>query len=201
MKSLKGLFKWAVEAGLAQHDPAKAVPKLRYRTNGFRTWSPEEVRRFEARWPEGSTPRLALTLLLYTGARRSDVVKLGPANLRDGWLTYTAEKTGTEVTIPLLPELADAFNIMIRGTRFSAPHMASPSPPQGSAMPSANGLTPPVCSAPRTVFAKRTQHSPPRTARRKRSSTQSSAGRRAPVRAPDTQQRLAIRCLPKPEPA
>ena len=57
-------------------------------SDGFHTWTIDEVRQFEAHHPIGTTPRLAFALLLYTGQRRSDVVHLGRQHLREGRLTY-----------------------------------------------------------------------------------------------------------------
>lgn len=54
---------------------------------------------------------LALALLLYTGQQRSNVVKLGPSNVKDGWLTFTQVKNGARnpitLAIPIIPALQD----------------------------------------------------------------------------------------------
>ena len=44
--------------------------------------------------------------MLYTAQRRTDVIALGPANLRNGRFTYTASKNGAEMDIPVAPPLA-----------------------------------------------------------------------------------------------
>jgi integrase len=53
--------------------------------------------------------RLALGLLMFTGARRSDVVRLGWPMVRDGILNWVQHKgrnkEPVEVTIPMLPKL------------------------------------------------------------------------------------------------
>ncbi len=77
-------------------------------SSGFHSWTPEEVRTFEAFHPAGSTARLALALLLYAGQRRSDVVRFGPGMVRDGWLHFTQFKGRTRKPITLaLPIVAD----------------------------------------------------------------------------------------------
>ena len=53
--------------------------------------------------------RVALELDLCSAARRSDLVELGPQHIRQGTLTYTQQKTGVTVTIPVLSELAEAL--------------------------------------------------------------------------------------------
>jgi integrase len=109
LKALRALFAWAVESEHVESNPAKLVPKLNRPSEGFHTWTVEEVRQFEAHHPPGSKPRLALWLLLYAGGpRRSDVVRLGRQMIRDGWLTYKpvkTAKTGQIVSVPVLPEL------------------------------------------------------------------------------------------------
>jgi integrase len=45
-------------------------------------------------------------VLLYTGLRRGDAAHLGRQHIRDDVITFRTTKTGQQVTIPLLPELA-----------------------------------------------------------------------------------------------
>lgn len=106
LKSLRALFRWAIDMGYATRNPARDVPKRKYKTAGFHTWTEDEIASYRARWPSGSKPRLAFELLLCTGARRQDAVRLGRQMVRQGWLRFTTEKTGEVVEIPVLPELA-----------------------------------------------------------------------------------------------
>lgn len=110
VKALRQLFNFALEYELAQRNPAKDVPYLKSGSEGFHSWTLEEVRQFEKRHKPGSKARLALALLLYTGQRRSDVVVLGPQHVKDGWITLTQVKNRKRkpvtLSIPLLPELA-----------------------------------------------------------------------------------------------
>ena len=55
----------------------------------------------KSRWPRGTRERLAFDLLLYTGLRRGDAVRLGRPHLRNGIATIRTKKTGETVTIPL----------------------------------------------------------------------------------------------------
>ena len=48
---------------------------------------------------------LAFALLLYTGQRRSDIVRLGRQHVRASVLTVRQQKTGTELLIPVHPIL------------------------------------------------------------------------------------------------
>jgi integrase len=73
---------------------------------GFHAWTEAEIDRFEARWPVGTRQRLAFTILLYTGLRRGDAAILGRQHVSDGVILMRAEKTGSPLAIPILPELA-----------------------------------------------------------------------------------------------
>ena len=48
--------------------------------------------KFESRHPTGTKARLAFALLLYTGQRRSDIIRLGKQHAKDGALTFTQYK-------------------------------------------------------------------------------------------------------------
>jgi integrase len=48
---------------------------------------------------------LALALLLYTGQRRGDVVRMGRQHIKDGVLTLRQMKTGAELAIPVYAAL------------------------------------------------------------------------------------------------
>jgi integrase len=92
IKALRCLYAWAVGAGHADHNPTRDVPRLRGSIEGFHSWTVDEVEQYRARHPIGTKARLALDLLLLTGTRRSDVVKLGRQMVRDGWFHWTETK-------------------------------------------------------------------------------------------------------------
>ena len=66
----------------------------------------DDVAAYERRWPVGTRQ---LDVLLYTGLRRGDAVRLGRQHVRDGTAAIKTEKTGTIVTIPILPVLAETL--------------------------------------------------------------------------------------------
>src|SRR5262249_10506049 len=99
-KALRAMMTHAVEIGLRAEDPTCDVKAIRARSDGFHSWTEEEIAQFEERHPVGSRARLALALLLYTGQRRSDVVRMGRQHLRSGILEQRQRKTGTELAIP-----------------------------------------------------------------------------------------------------
>ncbi len=103
--TMRGLFRWAVDAELAEADPTRDVKAPKKATDGHHTWTDEEVAQFENRHPLGSRERLAFDLLLYTGLRRSDAVTAGRQHVKGGVLTLRTAKTGEVVSIPVLPAL------------------------------------------------------------------------------------------------
>ncbi|HVH77159.1 MAG TPA: tyrosine-type recombinase/integrase [Stellaceae bacterium] len=111
LKTIRGLMQFAVAIGLRPDDPTDGIKPVKApTTDGFHTWSEEEIAQFETAHPIGSRPRLAMALLLYTAQRRSDVIRLGPQHIRDGMITVRAQKTsrttGKILQIPVHPELA-----------------------------------------------------------------------------------------------
>jgi integrase len=106
IKSMRGLFRWALDAEIAATDPTRDVKLVNVKTDGFHVWTVDEVARFEARWPLGTRERLAFDLLLYTGLRRGDAVRLGRQHVKGGVFRLKTEKNGVEVIAPILPPLA-----------------------------------------------------------------------------------------------
>jgi hypothetical protein len=106
LDAMRGLFGWAVKAGLIKTDPTAGVDNpLRPHSEGFAPWSEDDIAAYERRWPIGTRRRVWLDVLIYTGLRRGDAVRLGRQHVRDGVATIKTEKTGTEVTLPILPIL------------------------------------------------------------------------------------------------
>jgi integrase len=105
-KVLRAMMKHAVEVGLRVDDPTRDVRAIRVKSDGFHSWTDTEICQFEKRHPIGSRARLALALLLYTGQRRSDVVRMGRQHIRDGVLHVRQQKTGVDLAIPVHPHLA-----------------------------------------------------------------------------------------------
>ena len=106
LDSMRGLFRWALEAGLVKADPTAGVSNPPSKQgDGFRPWSEDDVNAYERRWPIGTRQRVWLAVLLYTGLRRGDAVRLGRQHVRDGTASIKTEKTGVIVAIPILPVL------------------------------------------------------------------------------------------------
>lgn len=114
VKALRRLFKWSVANEHMQHNPAREVEYFHTGSTGHHTWTAEEVEQFKQRHPLGTKAYLAFALLYHTGARRSDVVRLGRQHMKDGWLRFIAHKNRNrkpvKIEIPVLPELQEAIS-------------------------------------------------------------------------------------------
>jgi integrase len=99
LDAVRGLFRWAFKAQLVKVDPTAGVENPPRKTGeGFRPWTEADVQAYEARWPIGTRQRVWLDVLIYTGLRRGDAVRLGRQHVRDGVATHKTEKTDTEDT-------------------------------------------------------------------------------------------------------
>ncbi len=107
--TLRGMFKWAVAAERVRSDPTAGKAVTKPKTKGFPVWTEDDLEQFERRWPIGTRERVMFDVYLYTGLRRGDAAKLGKQHIRNGEIAIDTEKTGTRVTIPVLPELAETI--------------------------------------------------------------------------------------------
>lgn len=80
LKSLRAMFKYGVNTGYLEADPSVGVESNSKVSDGFRPWEIEHVRAFFAHHELGTKANLAMTLLIITACRRSDLVRLGPGN-------------------------------------------------------------------------------------------------------------------------
>ena len=105
LTAFRHFAKWALERKRMRNDPTVRVQVRRPKSDGFHTWTEQEIAQFEAHWPIGSKPRLALALGLFTAQRRGDVVHIGRQHIKDGVLTVRQQKTGVTLAIPVHPDL------------------------------------------------------------------------------------------------
>lgn len=99
------LMTFAVKRGFRADNPMLLVDKVEHDRKGYETWEETDIAMFRAYWEIGTTQRLAFEILLNTGLRVSDAVRLGPQHLKDGFHTIVTQKTKKEVSIPLHPDL------------------------------------------------------------------------------------------------
>lgn len=105
-KLMSQLFNLAIRLELVSMNPARLAEPYKENKDGYHTWTDAEICIFTNHWPEGSLPRLALMLMLNTGAARQDLARLGWQNIIDGRIEYKRGKTGISASLPILAELA-----------------------------------------------------------------------------------------------
>ncbi len=105
LKMLRILMQFAVNEGMRRDDPTATVKRVRSKSEGFATWTEEQIAAFAEHWPADSRERLAFALLLYTGQRRGDVVLMGRQHVRNGAIELRQQKTGERLAVPIHPEL------------------------------------------------------------------------------------------------
>ena len=126
-KVLHSLLEHGMALGWIRSNPAKLVKRYKIKGDGFHTWAENEVAQFERRHPAGTKAHLALMLMLYTGQRRSDIIRMGWQHMRDNKIAVRQKKTDTPLLLPIAPELAEALqdvprkNLNFLLTAFGAP--------------------------------------------------------------------------------
>jgi integrase len=112
LDAMRGLFKWAETAEMVKSNPTIGVENPpRPKGAGFAAWNDDDVAAYEAHWPAGTKERVWLHVLLYTGLRRGDAVRIGRQHVRNGIATIRTEKSRgiVEVDITILPPLAETL--------------------------------------------------------------------------------------------
>jgi integrase len=107
-KRLKAVMDYAVSVGMRADNPVITAKKVKLKTTGHRTWSEEDIAAFRKRWPVDAPQRVAMEVLLHTGLRRSDAVRLGWEHAASGSFVITTKKSQghVELCIPVHIELA-----------------------------------------------------------------------------------------------
>ena len=106
-KDLGQLYRFAAKRlGYQGQNPAALADPHKTRKGGYRTWTDDEIETYRAAHPSRTKPRLALELLLGTGASRVDAIGMTRANIAGPRIRYRRAKTGQAVDLPILPELS-----------------------------------------------------------------------------------------------
>ena len=99
---IKRLLRYAIDRGWRNDNPAAGIAP--YKIGTRHTWTDDQLRAYEARWPLGTRERLAYASLLYSGQRGGDVVKMLRPDAKAATITLRQEKTGAEMVLPIHPE-------------------------------------------------------------------------------------------------
>lgn len=115
-KELIRMFDFGMKAGLCPSNPARQSERVKdpagQRSKGFHSWTEQEIYQYRVKWGLGTRERLAMELLLWTDQRRSDVVKMGKAQIQGGRLPIEQAKTGETLWMPVAPQLLQAIVAM-----------------------------------------------------------------------------------------
>jgi integrase len=104
---MRRLFQFALKTKRRKDNPMVGVEA--FKVGEHHTWTDAELKQFEDKWRLGTRQRLAYALLLYTGQRVGDVVRMSRADISDGLIHVVQDKTGAELWVPIHPELQRAM--------------------------------------------------------------------------------------------
>lgn len=123
-KNLSTLFNFAIRKEWLTVNPAKTAMARKANDSGYHTWTDAEIARFLETFGPGTKQRLAMLLVLSTGAARQDVIRLGWQNVRNGRIAYRRGKTGQAADLPILPELWQEIDRLPRNVMLFLHHGA-----------------------------------------------------------------------------
>lgn len=109
-EQLQALFAFAVKLEWIESNPVDKTDDVEHRAVGFYPWTEEDIAAFREHWQVGTKPRLAMELVLWTGARRGDAHQAAPP--KSGRISFTAGKTGKKQNLPVAPMLQQAIEAM-----------------------------------------------------------------------------------------
>jgi integrase len=97
----------AVRWQYCAENPMLNVQRVRHKERGYRTWTEEDIELYRSHWATGTPQRIALEVLLHTGLRRSDAVRLGKQHRRGNIHVIGIKKNGETVDaiVPVHPTL------------------------------------------------------------------------------------------------
>lgn len=102
---IKALMGLAVDIGMRKDDPTIRLRGFSSKSEGFHTWTESEIEQFGRKHEIGTKARLALALMLYTGQRRSDAVRMGRQHIEGNAIKVAQQKTSARLLVPLHPSL------------------------------------------------------------------------------------------------
>lgn len=117
-KELMRLFDYAEKIGMRPlgSNPVRHSEKVRVpageRSKGYHTWSETEIAQYRAKHKLGTNARAAMELMLWTGQRRVDAIKLGPADILNGRFALVQTKGGKGLQLSLAPQLQEALDAL-----------------------------------------------------------------------------------------
>ena len=110
---LSAAYVWGIPRDYAVHNPAKAVPQSKIKSDGRRPWPTWALEIAHKHFrPE---LRLAVALGLYTGQRLGDVLRMERGHVGPGGISVTQSKTGKDLLIPIHRTLRPDIDAALAG--------------------------------------------------------------------------------------
>ncbi len=106
---LRVLFEHAIDEGWREDNPAKGVQAIKGASIDRQPWPREKVTAAREKARAGSLERTILEILLGTGQRIGDALKMRWSDLEDGGIRVRQGKTGAALWIPLSRDLQAAL--------------------------------------------------------------------------------------------
>jgi integrase len=120
LRAIKHLFRYADKHWGLKPNPASEIEKRKVVTRGFEPWEPEDIQQFFQAHKLGSMAHLAMMLLIEVAPRRSNIVRLGPANLEkiegQPHIQFTPQKSENKTAIPVTVPISSALMAAIAAT-------------------------------------------------------------------------------------
>jgi len=106
-KRLLKLMALSVTWEYRDDNPMLLAQKIKHKEKGWRTWTEGDIETYRAHWKAGTPKRIALEILLHTGLRRSDAVRLGRQHRQGNKHVISIKKSGETINaiIPVHPTL------------------------------------------------------------------------------------------------
>lgn len=107
LKAIRAFYKWAEQVGHIEEgeDPTVGIRANVTKSDGWDIWTPDMIADYRSAWAWGTCQRRAFEVLLHTGLRRGDLVRLGRFHNRDDMHEIEARKNRVICYIPNVPEL------------------------------------------------------------------------------------------------
>lgn len=111
---LMRLFNLAIRLEWISANPVMLSEPIKHQGDGFYAWNEADIAKYRERWPVGTKARLAMELMLWTGARRGNAhVMKQPVG---GRIKEVAVKTKKDINVPVAPRLQAAIDAMPEGS-------------------------------------------------------------------------------------
>ena len=109
-KTLARLHRHAIKLDWRKDNPVEATDAFKIKTDGFYTWTEDDLAAYDACWPIGTKERLAKELLLRTALRRSDAILVGRGHREGDKLRLHHSKNDSDTVISMGLELIEAID-------------------------------------------------------------------------------------------